>query len=144
MTVTTIAGVDVDLNEEGFLTDPSQWTEDVAVELARREGIDPLTDRHWEVIRFMRAEYEAKGTGPDRAHPGQDVGRARQGAVPAVPQGPGQAGRQDRRHPQAARLHLNPPGDGHHDEEEHTMAEIRSRRCRSSSPRGPWKGSTRA
>ena len=64
MTTDTIAGVHVELNEEGFLTDPGQWNEEVAVELARREGIDPLTDRHWQVIRFMRSEYEAKGTGP--------------------------------------------------------------------------------
>jgi TusE/DsrC/DsvC family sulfur relay protein len=64
MTTDTIAGAQVELNDEGFLVDPSQWNEEVAVELARREGIDPLTDRHWEVIRFMRAEYEAKGTGP--------------------------------------------------------------------------------
>jgi TusE/DsrC/DsvC family sulfur relay protein len=64
MTVDTIAGTPVAVNEEGFLTDPSQWTEEIAVELGRREGIDPLTDRHWVVIRFMRAEYEAKGTGP--------------------------------------------------------------------------------
>jgi len=64
MTVDTIAGTQVDVNEEGFLTDPSQWTQDIAVELARRERIDPLTDRHWVVIRFMRSEYEAKGTGP--------------------------------------------------------------------------------
>ena len=64
MTTDTIAGTEVELNEEGFLVDSSQWNEDVAVELARREGIDPLTDRHWQVIRFMRAEYEAKGTGP--------------------------------------------------------------------------------
>lgn len=64
MTVDTIAGTPVDVNEEGFLTDPTQWNEDIAVELARREGIDLLTDRHWTVIRFMRAEYEAKGTGP--------------------------------------------------------------------------------
>jgi TusE/DsrC/DsvC family sulfur relay protein len=64
MTVDTIAGTPVDVNEEGFLTDPSQWTEEIAVELGRREGIDPLTDRHWVVIRFMRAEYEPKGTGP--------------------------------------------------------------------------------
>ncbi len=64
MTTDTIAGTPIDLNEEGFLTDPSQWTEEVAVELARREGIDPLTERHWEVIRFMRAEYERTGSGP--------------------------------------------------------------------------------
>jgi len=64
MTVDTIAGTPVDVNEEGFLTDPSQWNEGIAAELARREGIDPLTDRHWEVVRFMRAEFEAKGSGP--------------------------------------------------------------------------------
>ena len=64
MSVETIAGHDIQLNEEGFLTDPRQWSEAVAVELACREGIDTLTDRHWEVIRFMRSEYENKGTGP--------------------------------------------------------------------------------
>lgn len=64
MTVDTIAGTPVDVNEEGFLTDPSQWNEEIAVEIAHREGIDPLTDRHWEVVRFMRAEFEATGSGP--------------------------------------------------------------------------------
>ena len=64
MTTDTIAGTELELNEEGFLVDPSQWNDDIAVELARREDIDPLTDRHWHVIRFMRSEYEAKGTGP--------------------------------------------------------------------------------
>jgi len=64
MTTDTIAGIPIELNDEGFLVDPTQWNEDVAVELARREGIDPLTERHWQVIRFMRSEYETKGTGP--------------------------------------------------------------------------------
>ena len=64
MSAEMIAGVRVDRNDEGFLIDPSQWTEEVAVELARQEGIDPLTDRHWEVLRFMRSEFESKGTGP--------------------------------------------------------------------------------
>jgi len=64
MTTDTIAGREIELNDEGFLVDPAQWNEDIAVELARREGIDPLTDRHWQVIRFMRSEYEEKGTGP--------------------------------------------------------------------------------
>jgi len=64
MSVETIAGVTIDVNEEGFMTDPGQWSPDVAVELARREGIEPLTDRHWEVIHFMRREFEEKGTGP--------------------------------------------------------------------------------
>lgn len=60
----TVAGVDVDVNEEGFFTDYEQWTEAMAPELAAEEGIGDLTDRHWEVIRFMRSEQAEKGTGP--------------------------------------------------------------------------------
>ena len=65
MTTDTIAGTAVQLNDEGFLVDPSQWTEEMAVELARREDIDALTDRHWQVIRFMRQQYEDTGSGPN-------------------------------------------------------------------------------
>ena len=51
-------------NDEGFFTDPAAWTEQMAPQIAKAEGIDHLTDRHWQVIRFMRHEYQAKGTGP--------------------------------------------------------------------------------
>ena len=64
MTTTTIGGHAVEMNEEGFFVHPDEWSEDMAPELARSEGIDELTDKHWQVIRFMRSEYEAKGTGP--------------------------------------------------------------------------------
>ena len=64
MSVETIGGIDVELNEEGFLLDPSKWNEAMAVELARREGIESMNDQQWKVVRFMRAEYEAKGAGP--------------------------------------------------------------------------------
>jgi tRNA 2-thiouridine synthesizing protein E len=64
MSTTTIATIDVELNDEGFFVHPEQWTEEMAPELARRAGIDHLTDAHWQVIRFMRAEFLAKGSGP--------------------------------------------------------------------------------
>src|SRR6266540_3347581 len=64
MSTMTIASTDVELNDEGFFVHPEQWTEEMAPELARREGIENLTDGHWTVIRFMRDEYAAKGTGP--------------------------------------------------------------------------------
>lgn len=54
----------VELNNEGFFLHPEQWSEDMVPTLAGREGISELTPRHWQVIRFMRAEYEQKGTGP--------------------------------------------------------------------------------
>jgi tRNA 2-thiouridine synthesizing protein E len=64
MTTTCLAGIDVELNDEGFLVNPQQWTEEMVKELAHREGIETLTERHWQVIRLMRAEYLAKGSAP--------------------------------------------------------------------------------
>jgi tRNA 2-thiouridine synthesizing protein E len=60
MTTTTIAGHAVDVNEEGFLTQPDQWSEDLAPELARLIGIE-LTEEHWKLIRFLREDYAAQG-----------------------------------------------------------------------------------
>ena len=64
MSTTTLAATDVELNDEGFFVHPEQWTEEMAPELARREGIDELTPAHWRIIGFMRAEFLTKGTGP--------------------------------------------------------------------------------
>jgi tRNA 2-thiouridine synthesizing protein E len=65
MPTKNIAGVDVEVNDEGFFVDPDQWTEEMAPILAEEEvGVAPLNDQHWTVIRFMRQEYAEKGTGP--------------------------------------------------------------------------------
>ena len=64
MSTATYAGVAVELNDEGFFVDPNQWTRDIAVELAKADGIDQLTEPHWTVLEFMRKEYFEKGTGP--------------------------------------------------------------------------------
>jgi tRNA 2-thiouridine synthesizing protein E len=64
MAVATIELVDVARNDEGFFLDPSLWSEAMVPALAAQEGISDLTDRHWQVIRFMRSEYLEKGTGP--------------------------------------------------------------------------------
>jgi tRNA 2-thiouridine synthesizing protein E len=88
MSLESIAGVEIALNEEGFVIDPNQWNEEVAVELARREGIDPLTDRHWEVIRFMRHEYETKGSGPSVRMLGKTSGVSIKELYQLFPKGP--------------------------------------------------------
>ncbi len=58
------AGTQVTVNDEGFFTDPQQWREEMAPQIARDAGIQTLTDQHWQVIKFMRHEYAEKGTGP--------------------------------------------------------------------------------
>lgn len=64
MPTVTIASKDIELTDDGFFVDPTQWNEDMVPELAKREEIEDLTDSHWTVIRFMRSEYLEKGTGP--------------------------------------------------------------------------------
>ncbi len=64
MPTATIAGVDVMVNDDGFFEQPDQWSEPIAEEIARAEGIETLTPRHWIVINLMRSEYFEHGTGP--------------------------------------------------------------------------------
>ncbi len=58
-----LGGKKVNVDEEGFLTDPDEWTKEVAKAIAKEEGVE-LTDRHWDVINFMRKDYKEKGEPP--------------------------------------------------------------------------------
>jgi tRNA 2-thiouridine synthesizing protein E len=51
-------------DDEGYLVDPDDWNETVAVALAEREGLQ-LTDLHWQVLRFMRAFLDEHQLIPD-------------------------------------------------------------------------------
>ena len=64
MAIKTIAGKTVQVNEEGFMTNPSEWTKEMAVELAVEEGIGELTPEHWKVIEFCRQSGLASGKAP--------------------------------------------------------------------------------
>jgi TusE/DsrC/DsvC family sulfur relay protein len=64
MTTAIVDLASVELDSQGFFVHSDQWTEEMVPDLARRDGIDPVTEAHWTVIRFMRNEYLTKGTGP--------------------------------------------------------------------------------
>jgi tRNA 2-thiouridine synthesizing protein E len=53
----TIAGTTVEVTDEGYLQDYTQWNEEIAKELAKEEGIE-LTEDHFKVLRFLREKYE--------------------------------------------------------------------------------------
>mgnify|MGYP001042910609 CR=1 FL=1 len=54
MATKVIAGKEVQVNDEGFMTDPSEWTKDIAATIASEEGIAELTDAHWKIIDYCR------------------------------------------------------------------------------------------
>ncbi len=53
----TIAGQTVEVNDEGYMVDASQWNKEIAAELAKEDGIE-LTDKHYEVLEFLRDSNE--------------------------------------------------------------------------------------
>jgi tRNA 2-thiouridine synthesizing protein E len=57
----------VSTDDEGYLVDPSDWSAEVAGEMARQEGL-ALTDVHWIVINFMREYFEQHQIAPDARH----------------------------------------------------------------------------
>lgn len=59
-----IAGKTVQVNDEGFMTDPSEWNSAIALEIAHEEGIADLTPAHWKVIEFCRADGTSTGKAP--------------------------------------------------------------------------------
>jgi len=61
MATKTLAGVEVNVNEEGYLEDSSQWNEEIAKEIAKELGIE-LTDKHFEVINYLREKKSAGET----------------------------------------------------------------------------------
>lgn len=64
MAAKEIAGKTIELDADGNLVNLNDWNENIAKELAKEEGIEQLTDRHWAVINYMRKEYAANGDAP--------------------------------------------------------------------------------
>jgi len=54
----------LDFDEDGFLTDPYLWNEEVAKRIAEEDGIGDLTDAHWQIIRYLREHYLRFGSLP--------------------------------------------------------------------------------
>ena len=64
MSTMTLAGSPIEVDGEGFLVDPGNWSREIGVEIAAHNGIPELTDRHWMVIDFMRTTYLGTGAAP--------------------------------------------------------------------------------
>lgn len=89
MSTMTIAGREVQVDDEGFMTDPSEWTEDLAEILAKNIGIDTLSDDHWKVIRFLREDHEAQGETPGLRRITTEIGVSTKDLFGLFPKKPG-------------------------------------------------------
>ena len=88
MSTAIIAGATVEVDAEGFLTDPAQWSEQIAAAIASDNGIAELTDRHWQVVRFMRETYLRDGEAPSIRSLGKTSGVSIKELYRLFPKGP--------------------------------------------------------
>jgi len=78
----------VKFDAEGFMVDKSQWTKEIAVEIAKQEGIDPLTDDHWKIIDFCRQTGLASGKAPTMRQITTGTGISTKDLFALFPKGP--------------------------------------------------------
>jgi tRNA 2-thiouridine synthesizing protein E len=64
MGIIEIDGSVFEVDGDGFLSRPEIWNRDVAVLIAKHDGIDQLTEKHWSVINHIRHNYDEKGKAP--------------------------------------------------------------------------------
>jgi TusE/DsrC/DsvC family sulfur relay protein len=88
MSTVTLAGQAVEVDEEGFLLDAQQWNEQMAQEIARANGIEQLTDRHRQVVDFMRKTYLETGSAPSIRSLGKTSGVPIKELYELFPKGP--------------------------------------------------------
>jgi TusE/DsrC/DsvC family sulfur relay protein len=60
----SINGKSIATDEDGFLTDPDDWDQEVALTIARSEGLE-MDEPRWEVVRFVRDYFESHRSVPE-------------------------------------------------------------------------------
>ena len=65
--MTSNAAATLQVDNEGYLLDPTDWTQDIAMSIAEQENID-LHEPHWLIVRFIRDYYEDRQTVPETRH----------------------------------------------------------------------------
>lgn len=83
------AGRVVQTNDEGFLTDGSQWTPEIGEAIAREVGVWPLGERHWTVITFCREDKAREGQSPGMRRIAKNSGVSMKELYELFPKGPG-------------------------------------------------------
>ena len=88
MTTREIAGATVQVNDEGFLTDPNEWTREIAQVLATEDGVGELGEAHWRVIEFCREDANDSGKAPTLRRITKNAGVSTKEMFKLFPKGP--------------------------------------------------------
>ena len=57
MATVTLGGIEIEIDEDGFIQEPEKWNEKMAEDLAKTEEAYPLNEDAWKVVNFLRNYY---------------------------------------------------------------------------------------
>jgi TusE/DsrC/DsvC family sulfur relay protein len=83
-----LAGVLLEVDEQGFIQDKEKWNEAVALAYAAKEGVNELTADHFKVIHYLREYYMANGICPMVRRLVKDSGFSLKQLYDLFPEGP--------------------------------------------------------
>jgi TusE/DsrC/DsvC family sulfur relay protein len=64
MPLVQLEGLEIDVDEDGFIQEPDKWCEELAVAIAKTEDVPELTPDHWKVVNYLRDYYKQFGIAP--------------------------------------------------------------------------------
>ena len=56
--------IKISVDEDGFMVNPEEWSERIALALASTENIEVMTDEHWKAVNFLRDYFSHYGIAP--------------------------------------------------------------------------------
>ena len=63
----SVDGKEIAIDMHGYLTDPDDWSKEVALKQAELANVE-MTDDHWFVVNYIREEYEYSSCVPETRH----------------------------------------------------------------------------
>ncbi|MDL2230790.1 TusE/DsrC/DsvC family sulfur relay protein [Bacteroidales bacterium OttesenSCG-928-L19] len=64
MALVKLGNIEIEMDGDGFMVDPSLWNDEMAIEIAKLDGITEMTEDHWKIVRNIRQHFEEKGIAP--------------------------------------------------------------------------------
>jgi len=64
MATIELGGKILEVDGDGFLSQPEIWNEEIASLIAKSDGIDEMNEKHWAIVRIIRNNWEEKGMAP--------------------------------------------------------------------------------
>ncbi len=56
--------VKIDVDEDGFMDNPEEWNETIALALSTTEGVEEMTEDHWKLVNYLRDYWLKFGIAP--------------------------------------------------------------------------------